>query len=579
MSSEKPSRNIAAWIIVALICAALALGLSMPQIMPTKGGGGAQTLVSVHGHTINSGDWNYQFRLLANTLGGFNPKDEAQQKQVKAREAAIETLVERELAYQAARDAGLASVVEDAEELVKEGKIMSVGSTYIWRSPEEPFNYDSFRRGFVPQFMVNERDYLEHQRRATLAGTFYDLVSATAVISEPELRAYYDSDAERMGLRTVSFDPSAYEAIVEPSDQDIEAYTAKHKEQLNKTYEEQKARYQGLSPQMDLSLIAVAKGDDAKAAKTSIQGFLRTLKKKKHSFAHVARRYSTHFGTALKGGHYGYVDLKTAKESPGSVDLDSAVLAALVKMKPGQRSEVIEGEKEFFILSTGDKREGDLSQDEVVKELARKGLVAELSKKRAEKEAKALLTKLESGKSLASLLESDDGIKVTFGPAAEIKANTMTLPALPRGETPPMFGNHKDVIEKAWTLGKEGSFLPEVYELGNRFVVAEVQSLEKATDEGFAEKKEELRQQMLSQRAGALVYELLQKRCNAALGKGEVAPNGVQLRQLFSYGSGGAQAEAGYKICDNVGSLGRNLRYATMMQRFRSQLGSMPGQG
>lgn len=577
MAVEKKSRNIAVWIVVTLIVAALALGLSMPQFMPSQGANGAQSLVKVHGHELNNGDWNYQFRLLATTVGGFNPKDEAQQKQVRARETALETLVEREIAYHAAEEAGMAAVVEDAEELVKKGQILSTGSSFNWRNPEEPFNYEGFRRGFVPQFMVNEKDYLEHQRRASLARTFYDSVSASAVVSEPELRAYYDSDADRLGLRTVAFAPSDYEALIEPTQAQITSYLQAHQDDLEKEYEAQKSRFQGLSPQLDLSLIAFAKGDSPNKAKNSAAALVKALRKN-GSFAKLARAQSTDEKTALRGGHYGFVDLATAKSSPESIDLDPAILGALATMKPKTTSGVIEGEKDYFVLQSGGKREGDVPKEEVFQELAVKAIKADLAKARAKQEADALLTKLESGQTLAKLLEKEDGIATVEGPAAKVKANVQSVPSMARGETPPRFQGHQDLVDKAWEIGEAGKFLPEVYELGNRFVVAEVQSRDRATDEGFAEKKAELRQQLTRQRAENLLSETLQNRCQRALSQGNVAPNGVPLRQLFRYGAAGNDKEPeSYNICAQVGSRGKNLRYAMMMQRFQQQMIEMQG--
>lgn len=594
---RRTASSVFAWIILGVL--ALVFGLSFGPASDNLSLG-TGSYVKVHGESLGDEEFRFQANLIERVVQ--IPKDPRFQQMLGLKEEILDAAVEREVLYDAGRDLGLQATEADAEELVLAGQFIVLGETLDWLG-NLAFNYDIFKKSFLAGLQISEPNYLDLQRRELLARTVRDLIAASVVVTEGELRAAYEDDANRLSLRYARYEALRFGDLVDPTPAEIEAYQAANLEELRKQFTSQGSRFAKLPKQARVFLLEVRKPEpaapaegeagveDAKAegAKNDgkaqpagagsgtkggggstdglsrAHGVIAAARKRiegGEDFRKVAREISQH-ESSVRGGELGWV-----AQSSGS-GIDPAVDTQLASLEVGKVSDVIDGSKALYLVLVRERREGDIDEAGALPELAEEGVRRskgrELARAAAEEDlaaiaAGAALTDVFSG---GSALGGDSGIEQA-GTDARRKVRLDETGSFAKGTPAPGLGQAPDILAAAWAATPDQSLLDQVFTVGDDLVLVGVVDKSEANDAGFAEARAGLYRAAAERKAELVTAAWTKRRCVEAKAKGEISANEGRVARLMTYETK-LDAEAKqiikpYEVCDRVGDRGGKLR-------------------
>lgn len=569
---RQSSTSFWAWLILLALAAAFGLSFGLPSDSLSFGN---KPIVEVHGTNVSDEDYRAQYSLIAGAIR--IPKDARMQKMFGVKEEVLESIIERELLATAGEDMGLAATERDAEELIAKGHVIILGNSMSWTGLDQ-FNYKAFKN-FLAAMQIPENRFLETQSREVLARTVRDLVRSSVVVPEPVLREQYEASANKLSLHYARYEIAPFADLVDPTDEDVTAWVEDHAEALKKSFETQGARFTKLPAQIRVSVIAVDKpaaeaGEElAAAAKAKIEA-ARTRIEGDASFRDVAREVSSDEITARKGGDFGWTGVNIG------TGLDPALDEALRGLEVDALSEVIEGENDFFIARVEGKREGDVPEDEALRELAAEAIKQEkgkaLARVAAEEDRDAVL----GGKSLDEVFAAPgavqgledapiegeaspappEGSEGTTRPQAELRETGLFSKSAPI----PNLGLMPGLVEDAWASDSDTALLEKIYETGGALIIAGLESKEGSSDEGFAEAREQLYAQAWARKGMKITANWAERLCLEAKGKGDISVSEDKVQRVVTYDAetqdGNDEQFKPYTVCDRVGNQGGLLR-------------------
>lgn len=564
---RRTASSVFAWIILGVL--ALVFGLSFGPASDNLSLG-TGSYVKVHGESLGDEEFRFQANLIERVVQ--IPKDARFQQMLGLKEEILDAAVEREVLYDAGRDLGLQATDADAEELVLAGQFIVLGETLDWLG-NLAFNYDIFKKSFLAGLQISEPNYLDLQRRELLARTVRDLIAASVVVSEGELRAAYDDDANRLSLRYARYEALRFGDLVDPTPAEIEAFRAANLEDLRKQFTSQGSRFAKLPKQARVFLLEVRKpepADDAdataaaerdKAAQTTIQAARKRIEGGE-DFRKVAREVSQH-ESSVRGGELGWV-----AQSSGS-GVDPAVDTQLATLEVGKVSDVIDGSKALYLVLVRERREGDIDEAGALPELAEEGVRRSKGRELARAAAEEDLAAIAAGAALTdvfaggSALGGDAGIEQA-GTDARRKVRLDETGSFAKGTPAPGLGQAPDILAAAWAATPDQSLLDQVFTVGDDLVLVGVVEKTEANDAGFAEARGELYRAAIARKAELVTAAWTKRRCIEAKAKGEISANEGRVARLMTYETK-LDAEAKeiirpYEICDRVGDRGGKLR-------------------
>lgn len=585
-------KTVVVWILLGMLALAFGLSFGLPSDAISCG---VEPIAKTYGDNILDEDFQYQYQAIALVLP--IPKDEKFQETLGLKQEVLDAILERRVLAKVGERMGLAAVKEDAEEMTADGHVIVLGNTYDFLG-EGGFNYEAFKQRHLPRFMVTEPKYLEYQRQELLARTVRDVIAGAITVSEAELRAEYEGKQNQLSLRYVRFDAGRFADLVDPSEADLGKYIEAHKEDLVKQFTAQGVRFTKLPKQLRLRFIQVKKpqppAEDAdkatrakydaalKEAHAKIAGAVARLVRGE-DFRAVAREVSEDSMTAARGGDFGW----TSVDGTGT-GLDPVIDRAAAGMKPGDASPVIESEEGLYLVRVDGLREGDVPQEEALRELAEEGVVRERGKALAKQAAAEALQALKDGKQLAELFKSPDapgidalpvdgeagapdelaggaGGPATGGP--EIRVTGLFA----RERPIPGLGMNPDLTKAAWAADPKAEYIDGVFEAEDGFVIAAVEKKETATDEGLAAARADLYRELVERKANRVTSRFAFNQCLADKARGDIVPREQKIQRLMTYetklavDAEGNQVLKPYVMCDRVGNRGGMLRAAAMM--------------
>lgn len=589
MSSLRSSlKQIVVWIFLGVLALGFGLSFGLPSDAITCG---VEPLAKAYGAKIS--DEDYQYQLQAITIAGLAPKDAQFAEMMGLKEEVLDAIIERRVLAKLGERLGLATVKEDAEDLTSDGHVIVLGNTYDWLG-DSAFNYDVFKGRFLPQFNVTEPKYLEYQRQELLARAVRDLVASTVTISEAELQAEYERRQNKLSLRYVRFEQLRYADLVDADEAEIAKHLEAHKDELTRAFESQGSRFNKLPKQLRLRFVQVKKpskpADDAdkptkaaydaalKAARAKIDAAAKKLAAGE-DFRKVARETSEDPDSAPRGGDRGWVSVETGSGLDPVIDETAKGLTA------GTSSKVVESDEAFYLVRVDGAREGDVPQEEALRELAEEAVMRERGKELAKQAAAEALQALKDGKKLTDLFKSPDAMgqdkpgidalgiddEIGSAPAPTSTAPEIRVTGLFTKERPiPGLGQNPDLTNAAWAADPKAEFIDQVFETPDGFVLAAVERKETATPEGLAEARVALYRELATMKAGKVTARFAFHQCLADKARGEISPNEAKVRRLMVYDTNLAVDEKGnrqlkqYVMCDRVGNRGGMLRAAAM---------------
>ncbi len=586
-------KQLVVWLLLGMLALAFGLSFGLPSDAISCG---VEPLAKAYGDNILDEDYQYQYQAIGLVLP--IPKDEKFAETIGIKQEVLDGVLERRVLAKLGERMGLAAVKQDAEDLTASGHVIVLGNTYDFLG-ESNFNYEAFKQRHLPRFMVTEPKYLEYQRQELLARTVRDVIASAITISEAELRAEYEGKQNQLSLRYVRFDGGRFADLIDATADDVSKYVEAHKDELVKQFEAQGVRFTKLPKQIRLRFIQVKKpqppAEDAdkatkakyaaelKAAQAKIEGAAGRLRGGE-DFRAVARQVSEDPMTAARGGDFGWASV----EGTGT-GLDPAVDRTAAALKAGEASPVVESEEGFYLVRVDGLREGDVAQEEALRELAEEGLVRERGKVLAKQAAAEALQALKDGKKLAELFKSPDALgqdkpgidalavegELPAGGATDVVAATgpeIQVTGLFARERPiPGLGQNPDLTKAAWAADPKAEFIDGVFEAAEGFVIAAVEKKETATDEGLAAARAELYRELADKKASRVTARFAFNQCLADKARGDIVPREQKIQRLMTYETKLAVDDKGnqvlkpYVMCDRVGNRGGMLRAAALM--------------
>ena len=586
-------KQIIVWMFLGVLALGFGLSFGLPSDAITCG---VEPIAKAYGENVLDEDYQYQFQAISLVLP--IPKDAQFQETMGLKQEVLDAIVERRVLAKVAERIGLAALKEDAEEATSNGHVLVLGNTYDWLG-DSAFNYDIFKMRHLPRFMVTEPKYLEYQRQELLARTVRDLIAGSVTVSEAELRAEYEGRQNQLSLRYVRYETSRFADLVDPSEAELTKYVEAHKEELIKQFTAQGTRFTKLPKQVRLRFMQVHKpqppAEDAdKATKATYEAALKAARSKidaaaaklaaGEEFRALARTVSDDEMTASRGGDYGWASV----DGTGT-GLDPAIDKAALELKSGTNSPVIESEEAFYIVRVDGQREGDVAQEEALRELAEEGVVKEKGKELARLAAKESLQALKDGKKLTELFKSPDAMGLDAPgidglpvggevgkTEPEKKGPELRVTGLFARERPiPGLGMNAELTKAAWAADPKAEFIDGVFEIEDGLVIAAVEKKETATEEGLAAARAELYRELVARKAGRVTARFAFNTCLADKARGDIVPHDAKIKRLMTYETKMAVDEQGnmvlkpYVMCDRVGNRGGMLRASAMMNGGR----------
>jgi len=573
---RRSATSVFAWVLLGALALIFGLSFGLPSDSLTFG---VQPIVSVYGEPVSDDDFQYKFNLMSRVLP--IPKDEKFRELMGLREEVLDSLVEEMVLTEAAEEMGLAATEWDAETLTLNGHLIVLGDTYDWLGPAN-FNYDFFTDAHLRSLRIAEARYLEHQRREILARTVRDVLASSLAVSEAEVRAEFEKNANTVSLRYVRFDNMSYAQLVDPSQEEIDRYVESNGSVLEQQYDSQGSRFTKLPKQVRLRFIEVRKPKEGSEEKDANKARRRAAKARARvqageDFRQVAREISEETVSAQRGGDYGWVSI----EGTGS-GLDPVVDEAVKTLEDGVVSEVLEGDESFFVVRVEGRREGDVDKADAFRELAAEAVQAERGKALAKQAAEEALLAVQEGKKLSDLFQTPDALGATdqaiedMEPGGDLdrleprtdegKPVIQITGPFPRHAQVPGLGQNPELVEAAWAADPAAELIPKVFEITTGWVLAGVEGKETATDEAFAEARKGLYASMAERKAGKMTARWTARRCLESKGRGEIVGNQKKITHLMTYDTKLAVDEEGrrqlrpYAVCDRVGNRGGLLR-------------------
>lgn len=495
--------------------------------------GGSNGVAEVNGEEISpfalQQEVSVQQRRLLSILG--DDADPALLDQAQLTQQALETLVDREIIKQAAKDMGLSTSDQALADIIGSMQQFQIDGQF---SPDL-FQGALASAGFTPA-LFRERlaeDIEIGQLRAGIAGSDFSteaeiqLASSIALegrdvryislplldfiasveLTDEAVEAYYDENTERF--------QSEESVVLEYLELGLDAYRKEvDEERLREEFELVRDEFE-LATEARVSHILVEGSDDDRAGRIAQA---QTALSEGMSFADAAAAFSDDIGSAQDGGDLGY----TAGDTfPEAMEEAIAVLAV------GEQSGVVETEAGTHILLVTDRREGSSVSFEDV--------AAELGERIQSRDAAAdLLVDVERLRDIAfNAADLDD-------PAETLNLQVQTSEPISRSQREGLF-SRPAVLQAAFSEDVlEAGHNSEVIELSpEQFVLLRVAERRPSALKPLTEVRSaievELRERLAKQAAAAQAMDLL-----AALDEGstvEDAANAAGLQWQVELGA------------------------------------------
>lgn len=393
--TRKRGATILVYLVFGLLIVVFAISFGPQSIGGGQGcqNAGASTIVTLDGQEYGMNTW----RWAMNTRSPGPYPARAQ--------AALDRLVRRELLAQEAESRGMKISDDIVDEKLKAGDLWILGEyvdgKQLYFEDGEFFNYDALLNGVVRRFGLTIGPFKDEMRRELLALAMEQILGAGARVARDEVFSEWLHSERTVTFQAVVFDAARYRKAMTISDADADRYLAAHTAEVQAKYDADKAaKYTATVPQVKVRRVFVGKEDQAKleAARAEIVAEKKTV-------ADVAAALDRDPGVRARRGELGW---KIA-DAP---DLgDPALTEALKALTPGgEPSPVIETATGAWLLAVEDKREGDLTFDQVKREIAADLAADAWAKEAARRAAEAALAEAKAGKKLQDMFEADVGV-------------------------------------------------------------------------------------------------------------------------------------------------------------------------
>jgi hypothetical protein len=451
---RRQGASIFIYLIFILLIVIFVYGLAPSSRGGNEGGcrSSSNTAVVVDGHDANQ--TSYLVAYSANNATG-------RQKTY----AALEWLIRRELLAQGAAAMGIHTTGELTDDAFKHGWFFLGGEridfSHQFLSEVDGERFFSYKglKDWASRLNVSVGAYREEQTRGMQAAMMAEILRHSVRVSRDEALADYLYENNTVTYDVVAFDPAAYRAAMKLGEADIKRYLDGHTAEVEARYKTDERLYKAVKPQLALREIFIpkaypqaakpadkkpadksAKPDDKKPAddKSAKADDKKPADKKpadkklaagdanpRGLLPEVARAKLEAVRADIAAGKLKFAAAETQLAADSSDDSprdngdrgwrtaetagleDPAINDAVKKLKAGEMTPVIVTERGAYLLIATDKREGDLSFDQVKLDLAKTLAEDTWSKEAAKRAALAALGQAQGGKNLDQLFDRE----------------------------------------------------------------------------------------------------------------------------------------------------------------------------
>lgn len=485
---------------------------------------------TVNGEIVPMSQFRVQYAQTFRTQTMFRPGFTSEQAREEALDQQVlDRLITTELLAQAAADRGL---------LVTDDEVADAIQTRFFEKGK-PFDAEEYKRVVNGIYNTTEARFEESLRKELMAARLEGILGDAQHVSESELKESFESKNNRADLEILKIDPLFWKSkIKEPTPEDVAAYTAAHKPEIEKFYNEHINRYRQ-SKKVTARHILVkvsekASDDDKKKARAKIEAALKRVKAADVAAIRLAAKDATFKGNEkellekeVAANNFAKVAEEVSEDSSAKQggSLGTFGEGAMVKpfedaafaLKKGEISGVVESKFGYHVIQVDDvqdatKKELAEVENEIAKQLAKESL----HKEEARKLADAALAELKAGKTMVELT-SPLIQKPPVDGAPPPKPDEVD-PYAPRVDNTgffaksarvvPRIGVSPEVVDLAFNkLTLEKPLHEEVLEVNGRFFIVRLRGREQPDAAKFAAERDSLEQQALAGRKAQVVED------------------------------------------------------------------------
>ncbi len=408
---RKHSQSLMLIVLVASVATIFGVGFG-PGAQGCQSGSLQVTYAArVWGRTLNDAD----FISALNSLQSFIPPFLADNPAVvgAARQGALDGLIERELLAHEAERLGMRVTEQQVSEEFRNCRFyvtVGVGAedTIGIRSGLLPlpatmcggvgdaFDYSVFERTARRFFRRTVSDLRVTTERELLAERMRNAVRASVQISDEELWREYQRTHDQMAVKYLRFNLAFYRNLVRDDDpEQVAAWARAHEADVTRQWERRRDSLRGLRREIRVRHILVRFPDSATDAQKSearakAEWILAQLRRG-GDFVRMARLYSDDPGSWRAGGELGW------RQPEGAQGFVEEFTTAANALQVGGISPVTETQHGYHIIQLLGVREGDVSEADGKRDLARSLFRDARAAEMAQEAATQSLTRLRTG--------------------------------------------------------------------------------------------------------------------------------------------------------------------------------------
>lgn len=481
---RKSGSSMIVWVLFGILIAGFVISFGPQSIGSGQGcqSGGRSTMLTVGDKNLDDAAWRFAWAL---SRGNDAPRSRER--------ATLSTLLRRELLAQEGERRGLRIGDSLVDYVITRGRFFYGGAgqdargAFFDERGAGVFDFKQFQNFARARFNMTIGQYKRQQSRELLAATTADLLAGSVPVSREEARTKYITENTKVSYEAVTFDPGAYAQALIVTDADLDRYLARFDAEVKASYSD--AAWRG-KKQVRVSRVHVARtpapasgtAPAVDPAKTKLEAERAAIAAGRKSFAAVAAAQDADPAFRGTGGDWGWYD-EAAMTLPDPA-LNDAVKALA---KAGDVSPVIEAADGFYLLTVVDKREGDLTYDQVKRELAATAARTKWGKEAARRAAEAALAAAKAAdKPLSELYPADklgavEWTSRTDVPAAWMQPDAPAAPAAPPpAPAEPAAIGPSDVLPAVGPVELQARLLPPHERVGNYTSLGESPALSKA---------------------------------------------------------------------------------------------------
>jgi len=452
----------------------------------------------VDGEVIRQQDFAVMYRQRVEQMrriyggSGLELSDEMLQK-MGLRRQVLDGMIDRKILAAEARNRGISVSDEELTDFL----IKNFGLEEITGQEWENYVNNVYRMA-AWQFEEDVREQLMGQK-------LVEILESNVEVASSELRSEYDKEFNRAMVSYVRFPLSATE-ISEPTDADATAWLEANADAAQKAYEADVSSYQVGKQVEAIQILKRLARDADDAAVEQAKAELVAIKARidaGEDFAALAAELSED-GNQGKLGTFTRGTLTRSLE-----DAAFALAAGEMSKEPIESRQGVHLVKVLKVIEPSTK-----AFDDVKLEVARKVLLDERQDAAAKSSAESFLTKAKSEGGLLNLTKTKSDLEAE--PQEGMLARETTPWVLKSGSSISGIGSSDELHSLIFDLTEAAPLASKPVRVGQAYFVVEYLNREEPNDEGFAERKDTLRDQALSSKRQRVVQDWLKSARDAA---------------------------------------------------------------